>query len=95
VFEMNPQQAVEAARFASSSFPDSFEPHAYSPGMLYVENRVPQSVRHGLIARGHTVVDWPGFVWRAGAVCVLRADRNAGVISAGADPRRPCYAVGW
>ena len=95
VFEMNPQQAVEAARFASSSFPDSFEPHAYSPGVLYVENRVPQSVRDGLAARGHAVVDWPEFVWRAGAVCVLRADRSAGVISAGADPRRPCYAVGW
>ncbi len=47
----------------------------------------------GLAARGHKVEDWPGFVWRAGAVCVLRKDR--GVISAGADPRRPCYALGW
>jgi hypothetical protein len=28
-------------------------------------------------------------------VCVLRADQSSGVISAGADPRRPCYAVGW
>ena len=32
---------------------------------------------------------------RAGAVCVLRADRSRGVTSAGADPRCPCYAVGW
>ena len=32
VFDMNPQQAVEAPRFASYSFPDSFEPHSYSPG---------------------------------------------------------------
>jgi gamma-glutamyltranspeptidase / glutathione hydrolase len=38
---------------------------------------------------------WPDFVWRAGAVCVQRADRKRGVIAAGADPRRPCYAVGW
>jgi len=45
--------------------------------------------------RGHRIVDWPDFVWRAGAVCVLRADPTQGVISAGADPRRPCYAVGW
>jgi gamma-glutamyltranspeptidase/glutathione hydrolase len=95
VFEMNPQQAVEAPRFASYSFPDSFEPHSYSPGMLCVESRVPQTVRNGLATRGHTIVDWPEFVWRAGAVCVLRADRGRGVISAGADPRRPCYAVGW
>jgi gamma-glutamyltranspeptidase/glutathione hydrolase len=94
-FGMNPQQAVEAPRFATYSFPDSFEPHAYSPGVLYVENRVPQTVRDGLRARGHDVNDWPDFVWRAGAVCVQRPDHARGVISAGADPRRPCYAVGW
>jgi len=95
VFDMNPQQAVEAPRFASYSFPDSFEPHGYSPGVLLVESRVPQPVRDGLAARGHRIVEWPEFVWRAGAVCVLRADHTTGVISAGADPRRPCYAVGW
>lgn len=95
VFDMNPQQAVEAPRFASYSFPDSFEPHSYSPGVLRVESRVPQAVRDGLAARGHKIMDWPEFVWRAGAVCVLRSDRSRGVISAGADLRRPCYAVGW
>jgi gamma-glutamyltranspeptidase / glutathione hydrolase len=95
VFDMNPQQAVEAPRFASYSFPDSFEPHSYSPGVLQVESRVPKAVRDGLAARGHKIMDWPEFVWRAGAVCVLRSDRSRGVISAGADPRRPCYAVGW
>jgi gamma-glutamyltranspeptidase/glutathione hydrolase len=52
-------------------------------------------VRDGLSARGHRIADWPDFVWRAGAVCVLRVDRASGVISAGADPRRTCYAVGW
>src|SRR6266436_2947996 len=48
VFDMNPQQAVEAPRFASYSFPDSFEPHSYSPAVLHVESRVPKSVRDGL-----------------------------------------------
>jgi gamma-glutamyltranspeptidase/glutathione hydrolase len=95
VFGMNPQQATEAPRFASYSFPDSFEPHSYSPGLLYVERRVSGSVRAGLSDRGHEVMEWPDFVWRAGAVCVQRADRSTGVIAAGADPRRPCYAVGW
>jgi gamma-glutamyltranspeptidase/glutathione hydrolase len=95
VFGMNPQQAVEAPRFASYSFPDSFEPHTYSPGLLYVEDRIPPAVRDGLAARGHEVAVWPEFVWRAGAVCVQRVDRANGVIAAGADPRRPCYAVGW
>ena len=95
VFDMNAQQAVEAPRFASYSFPDSFEPHSYSPGLLYVERRVPQAARDGLASRGHEIAEWPEFVWRAGAVCVQRADRSSGVISAGAEPRRPCYAVGW
>ena len=95
VFGMNAQQAVEAPRFASYSFPDSFEPHAYSPGLLYVESRVPQATRDELASRGHEIAEWPEFVWRAGAVCVQRLDRASGVISAGADPRRPCYAVGW
>jgi gamma-glutamyltranspeptidase/glutathione hydrolase len=95
VFGMNAQQAVEAPRFASYSFPDSFEPHSYSPGLLYVEDRIAPAVRDGLAARGHEVAVWPDFVWRAGAVCVQRVDRANGVIAAGADPRRPCYAVGW
>jgi|SRR5579862_4770539 len=95
VFGMNPQQAVEAPRFASYSFPDSFEPHAYSPGLLYVEDRIPQPVREALASRGHEVATWPHFVWRAGAVCVQHTNRETGVIAAGADPRRPCYAVGW
>src|SRR5690242_1725047 len=95
VFGMDPQQAVEAPRFATYSFPDSFEPHSYSPGVLYVESRVPRHVREGLRARGHEVHEWEDFVWRAGAVCVQQLDRASGVISAGADPRRPCYAVGW
>jgi len=95
LFGMTPQQAVEAPRFATYSFPDSFEPHSYSPGLLYVDDRVAPAVRDALRGRGHTVMDWPDFVWRAGAVCVQRPDRANGVIAAGADPRRPCYAVGW
>ena len=95
VFGMSLQQAVEAPRFASYSFPDSFEPHSYAPGVLYVEQRVSETVRNGLAARGHRVKEWPDFVWRAGAVCVQRADRSRGVMAAGADPRRPAYAVGW
>src|SRR5499427_1799699 len=72
VLGMDPQQAVEAPRFATYSFPDSFEPHSYSPGVLYVESRVPAHVREGLRARGHEVHEWEDFVWRAGAVCVQR-----------------------
>jgi hypothetical protein len=30
----------------------------------------------------------------AGAVCTIVADQQTGVLKAGADPRRPSYAVG-
>jgi gamma-glutamyltranspeptidase/glutathione hydrolase len=56
---------------------------------------VPKHVRDGLVQRGHKIADWPEFVWRAGAVCVLKDDRRRGVSSGGADPRRPAYACGW
>lgn len=93
-FGMTPQEAVEAPRFASGNFPASFEPHGYKPGLLCVEGRVPATVRAGLRRRGHAVQDWPDFTWQAGAVCLVREDKEAGTLAAGADPRRPSYAAG-
>ena len=52
-FGMNPQAAVEAARFSSSSFPGSFYPHAYAPGQLNVESGIPAHVRDALALKGH------------------------------------------
>jgi len=95
VFGLELQAAVEAPRFATWSFPDSFEPHPYDPGRLNLETRIDPAVADRLNALGHRVEWWPAFGWRAGAVCTLSDDREAGVISGAADPRRPCYAVGW
>lgn len=92
---MDPQTAVEAPRFASYSFPDSFEPHAYFPRRLQVEGRIPADVRTGLGGLGHDVVDWPDWSSRAGAVCAILDDRRTGLLVGGADPRRPAYALGW
>ena len=95
VFGMDAQEAVEAPRFASYSFPDSFEPHAYHPGRLNIESRIPEETGDTLSKRGHQV-DWgPDWVWRAGAVCCIHADQNTDVLADEADPRRPSYAVGW
>ncbi|MCC7047310.1 MAG: gamma-glutamyltransferase [Alphaproteobacteria bacterium] len=94
-FGMDPQQAVEAPRFATYSFPDSFEPHAYQPGMLKVESRLPRATGDDLAGRGHKVEWWPEFVWRAGAMCLIHADPDTGLKTAGADPRRPAYALAW
>ena len=94
-FGMNPQQAVEAPRFATQSFPDSFQPHAYQPNRLMLESRLPKAVGEHLSAVGHDVQWWPQFVWRAGGMCAIRKDPDNGMMSAGADPRRACYALGW
>src|SRR5215813_27912 len=52
-FGMDVQQAIEAARWSTRSFPASPFPHTMYPGDLTVEARVPESVRQALIARGH------------------------------------------
>ncbi|GAA1559661.1 gamma-glutamyltransferase family protein [Kribbella lupini] len=92
-FQMSPQQAVEAPRFGSYSFPDSFEPHDFRPGRLHLEAGVGPEVGAELLARGHDVNWWPDLTWRAGSVCLI--DSHDGVHAGAADPRRPCYAIGW
>ena len=92
VFGMAPQRAIEAPRFATQSFPDSFWPHRYFPGRLTLEGRIPEAVADDLAARGHTIARWPGWEWRAGGVCLVRVD-DAGVRWAAADPRRDSFAV--
>jgi gamma-glutamyltranspeptidase/glutathione hydrolase len=94
VFGMEPQEAVEAPRVASYSFPSSFEPHAYHPGRLNVESRIDRATGEALRRLGHNVEWWPDWTWLAGAVCTIVADQESGVLKGGADPRRPSYAVG-
>ena len=58
VFGMTPQRAVEAPRFATQSFPDSFWPHRYFPGRVTLEGRLPEATAEALRARGHEVQRW-------------------------------------
>jgi gamma-glutamyltranspeptidase/glutathione hydrolase len=95
LFGMDPQLAVEAPRFASYSFPNSFQPHEYFPGRLHMENRVPEATGEALVARGHDLRWWPEQTWRAGAVCTIVADARSGILAGAADPRRSSYAMGW
>src|SRR6058998_176986 len=52
-FSMNVQQAIEAPRWTTRSFPASPTPHTMYPGDLQVEDRIPQAVRADLAQRGH------------------------------------------
>jgi gamma-glutamyltranspeptidase/glutathione hydrolase len=92
IFGMNPQQAVEAARFSTQTLVNSFYPRVYLPGQLNVEAGIPQSTRAELRALGHQVAETGAC--GVGAVVTCR-DPATGVLSAGADPRRPTYALAW
>ena len=95
VFGMDLQAAVEATRFATFSFPSSFEPHEMEADRLMIERLVEADIEPDLTRRGHAVRWWQDRNWRAAAVCAVRHDLETGIRWAGADPRRPSYAVGW
>ena len=91
---MNVQAAIEAPRVVSKSFPWSFHPHAYEPGVLQVEGRVARDVRDGLARLGHVIRDMPDFTPASAGMCAIR-ELEPGSLEGGADPRRESYAIGW
>jgi gamma-glutamyltranspeptidase/glutathione hydrolase len=93
-FGMNTQAAIEAPRVISRSFPWTFHPHAYEPGVLTVEGRVSPEVRESLARRGHIIRMLPDFSPAAAGVCAVRR-LDTGSLEGGADPRRESYAAGW
>jgi gamma-glutamyltranspeptidase/glutathione hydrolase len=95
IFGMDLRSAIEAPRFASYSFPSSFEPHEYYPNRLAVEGRIDSKAVDGLRDRGHDMLVWPEWTRLAGAVCSVIHDVQHGVLTAQGDPRRASYAVGW
>ncbi|MGO9086325.1 MAG: gamma-glutamyltransferase [Candidatus Sulfotelmatobacter sp.] len=92
-FGMNIQQAIEAPRWSSRSFPASPFPHTMYPGDMAVEARIPEQTQQALIARGHKLRVTPA--WSLGSSAGIVIDANTGVLSAGADPRVDAYAWAW
>ena len=93
-FDMNPQEAVEAARFDTQHYVSSFDDHEFLPGSLNVESRVSLKTIQELSSKGHKVKvqsEWGTL----SAPTVIVFDTKNGVASAGADPRRSRYAVAW
>ena len=92
VFGMDLQQAVEAPRFSTQSMPNSFYPRAYHPGVLNLETGFPDATASALASLGHKIN-------RVGAcgigAVITRRDPDTGILAAGADPRRPTYAIAW
>ena len=82
-FAANPQQANEAPRWRSN--PD---------GSLMMENRFPEKTVAALEAKGHEVQVMEAYAEIMGSSQVILIDRENGVLTAGADPRRQAYAIG-
>jgi gamma-glutamyltranspeptidase/glutathione hydrolase len=93
VFGMTLQQAAEAPRFLTWSFPDSFWPHTYTPGRLELEGGIDPAIGQELGRRGHEVEWLPPLGGLAKAVCGIAIDHATGALSAAADPRGEAYAL--
>lgn len=93
VFDMTPQQAVEAPRFLIWSFPDSFWPHVYTPGRMELEGRFDAETGQELERRGHNVEWLPLYAGRANNVCGISIEHATGTLAAGADLRGEAYAI--
>ena len=91
-FGMPVQAAIEAPRLVLEA-----EPNFYKPGAaitVRVESRVAAKTIEALKAMGHTVEVLPG--WGSlGHMQVIRVDAKTGTMTAGADPRRTGYAMGY
>ncbi len=94
-FGMSPQQAVEQPRVTTHNAPDSFWPHGALPNVVRGESRLPADTLRALAEKGHQVEPWPEWTWLAGGMSAILADRETGVMTAAADPRREAYALGW
>ena len=94
-FGMEPQEAIEAPRVISHSFPNSFWPHGSLPGEVTVEARIAPEIRDSLRSRGHVLNDDEEWSTGVSRVCAITVDSETGVRVGGADPRSTSYAIGW
>jgi gamma-glutamyltranspeptidase/glutathione hydrolase len=95
VFGMAPQDAIDAPRFATFSYPRSSMPHPFDPGLLRLESRIAGETVEALRALGHDAKPWPEWDFAAGGVCTIVKNEATGTMEGGSDPRRPTAVMGW
>lgn len=88
------QAAIEEPRINSNHFHNSFSTKQAEPGVLEIENRVPEAVRAGLAARGHKLNVLGPYGVSTGVVAagVVPGSKT---LRGGADVRRERYVFGW
>jgi gamma-glutamyltranspeptidase/glutathione hydrolase len=91
-FQLPVQQAIEAPRFSLDA-----EPNFYKPGAeieVSIEGRTSQATLDALKAMGHKLRVLPGR-GSLGHMQTIKIDPVTGTITAGGDPRRTGYAMGY
>ena len=92
-FGLSIQAAIEGPRFRVDA-----EPNFYKAGAqmtVAIESRVPPAVIAALKAMGHTVEMLPEYTAGVGGMQGILVDLKTKTMTAGADPRRAGYAIGW
>jgi gamma-glutamyltranspeptidase/glutathione hydrolase len=94
VFGMDPQTAINAPRFQSFNFPDSFAPHVYKAGTIGLELPLYNTAGKQMEAMGYKVE--AGGTWdnKYGAANAIIRDPRTGGLVGGADPREESWAEG-
>jgi gamma-glutamyltranspeptidase/glutathione hydrolase len=92
-FGLNIQEAIEAPRVRLDPKPNFYRPGAAMT--LAIEGRISPDVVKALGAMGHNVQLLPEFTAGVGGMQGILVDEVAGTMTAGADPRRAGYAIGW
>ena len=91
-FKLPVQQAIEAPRFSLNADPNFYKPGAAVT--VRIEGRAPPATLDALTKLGHQLRVQPG--WGSiGHMQAIRIDPVTGTITAGGDPRRTGYAMGY
>ena len=86
------QAAIDAPLFHTGHYVNSFAPRRFTPGVLMIEERFPQSMRDALADRGHCVTVQPP--WSLGRLTAAGFTAS-GMVRAAATPRfMQAYAIG-
>jgi len=92
-FNLNPQAAVERARFQSEHYVDSFDNHDMNPGLLFMDERYAATLVDALKQRGHKI-EIKARTDSGSAPVMVRLYPD-GRIEAGADPFYYRFAQAW
>ena len=90
---MGLQEAINAPRCSTWSFPNSFAPFDYLAGQVFSRTDSPALVYALARERGHDVGRWPTFTRDAAAVEAIYLDAPKRFLHAAADPRQPAQAL--